>query len=50
MATEWDTHTALTTTGDGLFGADLDPGWVVGGGVNGGYQLAAKVSVLDRST
>jgi acyl-CoA thioesterase len=39
MATEWDTHTALTTTGDGLFGADLDPGWTVGGGVNGGYLL-----------
>jgi len=39
MATEWDTHTALTPTGEGLFGAELDPGWMVGGGVNGGYLL-----------
>ena len=23
---EWDSHTSLTTTGDGLFGAELDPG------------------------
>ena len=29
---EWDTHTSLTAAGDGLFGADLDPGWMVGGG------------------
>jgi acyl-CoA thioesterase len=36
---EWDTHTSLTATGDGLFGAELDPGWMVGGGVNGGYLL-----------
>jgi acyl-CoA thioesterase len=39
MASEWDTHTSLTTSRDGAFGADLDPGWMVGGGVNGGYLL-----------
>ena len=39
MASEWDAHTSLTAAGDGLFGAELDPGWVVGGGVNGGYLL-----------
>ncbi|MCF6376716.1 thioesterase family protein [Nocardioides KLBMP 9356] len=39
MPSEWDTHTSVTATGDGLFGAELDPGWVVGGGVNGGYLL-----------
>ena len=39
MASEWDTHTALTASDEGLFGADLDAGWVVGGGVNGGYLL-----------
>ncbi|GAB3031611.1 hypothetical protein GCM10011376_24930 [Nocardioides flavus (ex Wang et al. 2016)] len=39
MPSEWDSHTALTATGDGLLGAELDPGWVVGGGVNGGYLL-----------
>ena len=39
MASEWDTHTSLTAAGDGAFDAELDPGWVVGGGVNGGYLL-----------
>src|SRR5690349_23637959 len=39
MASEWDSHTSLTAEGEGLFGAELDPGWVVGGGVNGGYLL-----------
>jgi acyl-CoA thioesterase len=38
-ASEWDTHTAVTATGAGRFGAQLDPGWLVGGGVNGGYLL-----------
>ncbi|SEB51327.1 Acyl-CoA thioesterase [Nocardioides exalbidus] len=38
-ASEWDLHTAITPAGDGLFDATLDPGWVVGGGVNGGYVL-----------
>ena len=28
MASEWETHTSLTATDDGLFGAELDPGWV----------------------
>lgn len=39
MASEWDDHTALTPADDGAFDAELDPGWVVGGGVNGGYLL-----------
>ena len=39
MPSEWDTHTALTRDQDGSFRAELDPGWVVGGGVNGGYLL-----------
>ena len=39
MATEWDTHTTLTAAGGDTFTAELDPGWVVGGGVNGGYLL-----------
>jgi hypothetical protein len=38
MGHEWDLHTAVEATPDG-FSADLDPGWVVGGGVNGGYLL-----------
>ena len=39
MRSEWETHTALTPADDGTFGAELDRGWVVGGGVNGGYLL-----------
>src|SRR5688572_19972262 len=38
MGHEWDLHTAVVATPDG-FSAELDPGWVVGGGVNGGYLL-----------
>lgn len=39
MTSEWDSHTALSADGDGVFAAELDAGWVVGGGVNGGYLL-----------
>ncbi len=39
MPTEWDTHTELTAVGDGAFDVELDPGWMVGGGVNGGYLV-----------
>src|SRR5690349_3445743 len=39
MASEWDTHTLLTASREGAFDAELDPGWLVGGGVNGGYLL-----------
>jgi acyl-CoA thioesterase len=50
VASEWDTHTAISPAGDGRFDATLDPGWVVGGGVNGGYVLGvvgrAVASVL----
>ena len=38
MGHEWDAHTAVEATPDG-WSADLDPGWAVGGGVNGGYLL-----------
>lgn len=46
MASEWDTHTALTATGDGTHDAELDAGWVVGGGVNGGYLLGVVGSAV----
>ena len=36
---EYDTHIAVSRQGD-AFAADLTDGWVVGGGVNGGYLLA----------
>jgi hypothetical protein len=37
---EFDRGIAVSPQGDGRYGADLDGGWVVGGGVNGGYLLA----------
>ncbi len=49
MPSEWDTHTALTATGDGLFGADLDAGWLVGGGVNGGYLLGVVGTAIAEA-
>jgi acyl-CoA thioesterase len=39
MRSEWETHTALVRDDDNSFRAELDPGWQVGGGVNGGYLL-----------
>ena len=45
MTSVFDTTTAVTPAGAGRFTADLDAGWVVGGGVNGGYLL----SVLGRA-
>lgn len=37
---EYDRHIHVEPTGDGTFAADLTEGWMVGGGVNGGYLLA----------
>ena len=36
---EYDAHIAVTPLGD-VFEADLTDGWLVGGGLNGGYMLA----------
>jgi hypothetical protein len=40
MTFEFDRGIAVTALADGDFAADLDGGWVVGGGVNGGYLLS----------
>ncbi|MET3960976.1 hypothetical protein ABIE44_000910 [Marmoricola sp. OAE513] len=40
MTYEFDRDTGIQAFGDGRYGAVLAPGWVVGGGVNGGYLLA----------
>jgi hypothetical protein len=37
---ELDRGIEVSALTDGAFAAELDPGWVVGGGVNGGYLLA----------
>jgi hypothetical protein len=36
----YDRAIAVRPTGEQSYAADLDPGWVVGGGLNGGYLLA----------
>lgn len=45
---EWDDHVAVTHRGEGEFAADLSDGWVVGGGVNGGYLLATIGNALSQ--
>jgi acyl-CoA thioesterase len=40
MDHELDRGIAVSATGAGEYAGHLDPGWVVGGGVNGGYVLA----------
>lgn len=48
---EFDRGIAVTRLGGGDYAADLDPGWLVGGGVNGGYSLAViGNAVRDRLT
>ncbi len=40
MDYEFDRGIVVEPTGEGAYSANLDAGWVVGGGVNGGYALA----------
>ena len=42
----FDTTTAVSAVGEGRYAASLDAGWVVGGGVNGGYLLAVIGNAL----
>lgn len=46
MTHEFDRDIAVTRVGDGSFAADLQPGWLVGGGLNGGYLLAVVGNAL----
>ena len=39
-ATEFDRHTDVRPLGEGRFAVNLDAGWAVGAGLNGGYQLS----------
>ena len=40
VISEFDRDTHVEPAADGSYGAELGTGWVVGGGVNGGYLLA----------
>ncbi len=46
MAYEFDAHIAVAEERPGRYLADLAAGWVVGGGVNGGYQLAVMGNAI----
>ena len=46
MGYEWDAHIAVAEERPGRYAADLAAGWVVGGGVNGGYQLAVMGNAI----
>jgi acyl-CoA thioesterase len=47
MTSEWDRHLALTPIEEGRFAGALDPGWSVGGGINGGFQLALAGAAMS---
>jgi hypothetical protein len=49
MTFEYDEHIALQQTGPGEFLADIQQGWVVGGGVNGGYLLAVIGNAIRQT-
>lgn len=40
MTSDYDAHVAVRQESPDVFSAQLDAGWTVGGGVNGGYLLA----------
>jgi len=46
---EFDNHIAVRSRGDGSYDAELDRGWAVGGGVNGGYLLAVLGATLRET-
>jgi hypothetical protein len=50
MDTEFDRGIAVRRTAEGEYAADLDRGWVVGGGVNGGYVLAVLGNAVSEVT
>jgi acyl-CoA thioesterase len=46
---EFDRLTAVSPDGPGRYAAELAPGWVVGGGINGGYLLAVIGRALEAA-
>ena len=50
MTAEFDRDIAVTPTGEQEYAADLKPGWVIGGGLNGGYLLATLAAGVRRSS
>lgn len=50
MATEFDTDTALTKTGDGHYAGVITDRWMIGGGPNGGYIASLMLRALMAET
>jgi len=46
---EFDQHIAISRQDESTWVADLDAGWSVGGGVNGGYLLAVVGNALRQT-
>jgi acyl-CoA thioesterase len=49
MGSEFDRGIDLSRTGPGEYAAELDAGWLVGGGINGGYLLGVIANALRAS-
>lgn len=50
MDAEFDRGVAVRRVAEGEYAGDLDAGWVVGGGVNGGYVLAVLGNAVSELT
>ena len=48
MTHELDRHLSLTALGEGRYAGELDGGWSVGGGINGGFQLALAGRAISQ--
>lgn len=46
MGSEFDEHISLAAGEGSTFAAELPAGWAVGGGINGGFQLAVAANAL----
>jgi acyl-CoA thioesterase len=49
VTTDYDRAIGVQPRAQGEYAADLDPGWVVGGGVNGGYLLATLGNAVRQT-
>ena len=47
-ASEFDRDIAVSKDGEAAYAAELAPGWVVGGGINGGYLVAVVGNALRQ--
>ena len=48
MTYELDRHLSLTALGEGRYSGALDGGWSVGGGINGGFQMALAGQAISQ--